>query len=158
MKLHCLVKVATYFFVMKVSLIQAHSLNIEELAVHPYWLKLGHYSTSLVTGYKTPIQKDGFYLAENGRYSPFDELKVTVSMLYNQNYNIAVKMRCLYPARYVWLEKMQGKLGDLSCPAFNTWYNKLKPVELSFVFASQYMNDLGIYVWACIASYKFRYK
>ncbi|MFA0414505.1 DUF4105 domain-containing protein [Vibrio renipiscarius] len=119
----------------------ADALNIEQLAKDPYWLKLGHYLPSMISGHKGTVDSDTFYLAEDGARSPQSELQATVDALYNADTTIAEQKRCEYPARYTWLQTQQGQSAELNCPELNTWREVLDPEGLTLVFPTAFMNN-----------------
>lgn len=113
----------------------------ELLAKDAYWLKLGHYLPTLSQGYKSTVDSDKFFFAEQGKTSPQAELNATIAALYNQDESVALISRCQYPARYTWLEQQLGNEAVLDCDELNTWREVLNPRGMTLVFPTAYMNN-----------------
>ena len=119
----------------------ATSLNVEQLAQDPYWLKLGHYLPKTFSGYKGVVDSDEFYLSPQGSVSPQQELQATINVLYSDDLVIAEQKRCEYPARYTWLQSKLGEEAALNCPELETWREVLDPQGMTLVFPTAFMNN-----------------
>ena len=117
------------------------TLNVDDLASDPYWLKLGHYQDKAFVGLKSNIVSAEFFLAENGKSDPHAELTVTIAALYDKDKTRAHEMRCRYPARFTWLEKKQGRTAKLDCPVLQRWQTVIDPMGMTLVFPTAYMNN-----------------
>lgn len=119
----------------------AQALDTKALATHPYWLKLGHYLPATLSDYKSTIDSPRFFLSAEGKTSPEAELKATIDALYHQDKDQVKANRCLYPARYTWLEQQQGRQARLDCEALNNWREVLNPKGLTLVFPTAFMGN-----------------
>lgn len=123
------------------SIVNATEFDIDRLAQDSYWLKLGHYLPGFLSGYKSTIDNASFFISPEGKYSPTKELQATITKLYSQDKRIAEQAQCRYPARYFWLESLQGRQAVLSCPELETWQNIIDPEGLTLVFPTAFMNN-----------------
>ncbi|CAM3621068.1 DUF4105 domain-containing protein [Vibrio aquimaris] len=119
----------------------ANKFEVKMLAQDPYWLKLGHYLPSFLSGYQSTIDNEQFFISPNGKHSPVQELQATITKLYSEDQEIAKEMQCRFPARYSWLESLQGRQATLSCPELNTWREIIDPEGLTLVFPTAFMNN-----------------
>ncbi|MDV7103624.1 DUF4105 domain-containing protein [Vibrio sp. TH_r3] len=115
--------------------------NIEQLANHSYWLKLNHYLDKPIRGPVSTIQQGDFFLAANGKTSPYSELVASIEALYHPDIDIATAAQCKYPARYTWLESLQGRQAQLNCPELEEWRDVIDPEGLTLVFPTAFMNN-----------------
>jgi len=124
-----------------------------KLSEHPDWLALGHYRyahfplQSLFNGYESFVDDPKFFLADEGKTNPQEELIATVRAFYNP----AAKAKdgqpaiCRYQARFQWLDR-QLDLGiafepEKDCEKFSLWYKSINPGQVSLIFPSSYMNS-----------------
>lgn len=112
------------------------SINLQQLAQHPTWLKLGHYKKP--TFDESYITNESFFISVNGHKSPFDELKATVHRFNNDS-----QMQCKYPARYTWLKKQGFTFSQPKalCPELFHWRDEQPIHSISLIFASGYMSN-----------------
>ena len=59
-----------------------HAATTEQLASDPYWIALGHYETGKLGGWRSYVDDDDFFLAEEGASNPAAELQATLQALY----------------------------------------------------------------------------
>lgn len=137
------------FFTAIVWLLSLHTINVQSaplpdikpLSHHPYWLKLGHYLPKALGGYKSTVDSNEFFNSANGKYSPQDELEATLDKLYQGSDDDITQARCRFPARYAWLESLQGKKAQFDCPEMEKWEKTLSPRGLTLVFPTAFMNN-----------------
>ena len=127
--------------VTRAALLDHESLNVKELSQSPYWLKLGHYLKKPARGMVSTVRAGDFFLAANGKTDPYAELQATINRLYSQNAELAQSTQCQYPARYTWLESLQGRQVTLACPELETWRQVLDPAGMTLVFPTAFMNN-----------------
>ena len=58
--------------------------NVGASQVDEAWLALGHYRPKVFGGYESTIDTDNFFLSENGKNSPQDELLATIDLFNNK--------------------------------------------------------------------------
>ncbi|WP_245869520.1 DUF4105 domain-containing protein, partial [Vibrio fujianensis] len=117
-------------------------VDIPSLAQHPYWLKLGHYLPSYLSGYRSTIDSREFFLAHNGKQDPEAELRATLEQLYHSETAIAHQARCTYPARYRWIESQYGNDDvTLNCPELDNWRTVIDPAGMTLIFPTAFMNN-----------------
>ncbi|MCP1643063.1 hypothetical protein J2T41_002682 [Pseudomonas citronellolis] len=117
--------------------------RLQALAAQPYWLALGHYTPSKLGGWRSFVDDDRFFLAEDGDRSPEHELKATVDALYAAPGLGDKHAQCVYPARTRWL-KQQLQLTGLprpACKEYDTWYGDINPHSAVLVFPAAYLNS-----------------
>ncbi len=115
----------------------------------PYWLKLLHYD---VTWWQTKSQvtSSDFFLAENGRFDPKEELFSNIEVMLGKDKTVQrgedrMPTACRFPARYKWLSKQLG-LGNAEvklsqCEVYSQYLSTIFPKDISFVFASYYVDS-----------------
>lgn len=105
----------------------------QNLSNNPYWLKLLYYENNT-----SIINDDSFFLSENGKVNPKEELDQTLKSFQKDN-----SLICKYPARYKWLNsKLQLDIKKQNCPKLE---NFLKPdfSKFSIVFTSPRYDSPG---------------
>ena len=118
------------------------------LAQQDEWLYLNHYRIKPLNGkIESYIDDPDFFLAERGKFSPEDELKVTLELFLSPmtKNDKGEFYRCRYQARYEWLDT-QLNLGipfEISqhCRDFSQWYSALNPGGLTLIYPSSYINS-----------------
>ncbi len=101
------------------------------------WLALGHYQSD-GKGYESTIDTENFFLSENGKVNPEDELKATI-LLFEGNDN---ELKCKFPARYMVLKKRKLITKDFpQCKDYEQYYDDLRPEGVTFIFTDAYMNN-----------------
>ena len=117
--------------------------RIQQLANTPYWIALGHYETAKLGGWRSYVDDDAFFLAEDGAHHPDQELKATVEALYAPASLGDKHAQCVFPARTRWLRE-QLDLKDLpqpDCQEFKTWYQSIDPHSAALIFPAAYLNS-----------------
>jgi len=113
-----------------------------DLSEHKYWLQLGHYRPALKTNWKSDIDNSDFFVAANGKYSPYAELTATVAGFNREVKKQGNMLSCKYPARYLWLrDKMANNWPDLNCPEIQKWKEAINPAGITLVFPTAFMNS-----------------
>lgn len=116
---------------------------LSELAQSSKWLALLHYQPQGLNNVNySEVDDDRFFLSDAGKYDPLAELKATLNA-FSQNQEGDDAAQCRFPARLHWLKQQlpQHPFVDVSCPAFDDWYGKVKGDELYLIFPSSYMNS-----------------
>ncbi len=117
------------------------AINTSALADSPGWRALGHYHRDL-TGWRSDIDDDGFFLAENGAVDPHRELVATLAAFTDPERRR--EMACRYPSRFAWLRGQSRALAEQAaprCPAFERWLDEMKPAGASLIFPAAYINS-----------------
>lgn len=121
----------------------ATSERLAELADDPFWLALGHYHPGTLPGWRSYVDDEDFFLADNGARDPAAELAATLDALYRPAELADRHPQCLFPARSRWLQA-QLALEDLptpECPALRTWLADVNPHSTVLVFPAAYLNS-----------------
>lgn len=133
---------ASFFsFKANASAVDLDRLNMTELASDPYWLKLGHYLTKPLRGPVSTVRQGDFFLSAVGKTDPYAELTATIDRLYSHDPEEAQTTQCKYPARFTWLESLQGRSVTLDCPELEKWREVLEPEGMTLVFPTAFMNN-----------------
>ncbi len=113
--------------------------NVGASQVDEAWLALGHYRPKVFGGYESTIDTDNFFLSENGKNSPQDELLATIDLFNNKGQE---DKKCLFPARYKYLQKNGYKLRTFpKCEKLKEFYSDLQPAGVTLLFTDAYMNN-----------------
>ncbi|MEO9333393.1 DUF4105 domain-containing protein [Ectopseudomonas guguanensis] len=132
------------FAVLALSLsLPLHAATPEQLANDPYWIALGHYETGKLGGWRSYVDDDDFFLAEDGASDPAAELQATLKALYQPAELGDRHPQCVYPARTRWL-KAQLQLDDLpspDCAEYRNWFADINPHSTVLVFPAAYLNS-----------------
>lgn len=123
-----------------------NQLSLQHISASTTWHRLLHYEPdSNASGYRSQVDDNVFFLAEEGRSSPAQELQTTLNAFYLTVENADQHAICRYPARWQFLQQalsLSGTpLSTKDCPELNQWLNTLKPHSVSLVFASSYLNS-----------------
>ena len=117
--------------------------RVQQLANDPFWISLGHYEAGKLSGWRSYVSDDKFFLAPDGAHHPDAELRATVEALYAP-LNLGDKHpQCVYPARTRWL-KAQLNLTDLpqaECAEFSKWFKDVAPHSTVMIFPAAYLNS-----------------
>lgn len=125
---------------------KARELN---LAHHPQWLNLGHYSTHLFS-YRSQIDGLAFFLAgAPGKTDPAAELEATLKSFFTPLEIRDPKTQqhpiCQFPARLAWLQDQlkwpSTLLPSHDCSRWNRYREKLAARSVTLVFSTYYMNS-----------------
>lgn len=122
---------------------QLSDVRLQALANEPFWLSLGHYETGKLSGWRSHVDDDKFFLATDGPSQPAAELSATLTALYAPASLGEQHAQCVFPARTRWLRE-QLTLRDLpqpQCTAFQTWYQDIAPHSAVLIFPAAYLNS-----------------
>lgn len=117
--------------------------RLAALAGDSYWLALGHYESGKLGGWRSYVDDDDFFLADQGAEDPAAELSATLAALYRDPALGDRHPQCVYPARARWLRERLA-LADLpvvACPEFRAWYADIDPHSSVLVFPAAYLNS-----------------
>ena len=94
------------------------------------------------------VDDEKFFLAENGKYSPKDELKATIYALFDDDLSKNDDNShpvCVFAGRREWLvERLDidsNKLPKKSCTKYNEFKEKLDPSSVSVIFPFMYLKN-----------------
>lgn len=125
------------------STLQAQA-DVSGLAENRQWHALLHYRPAWI-GSRSLIDDPKFFLAEQGKSNPAAELKATLNGFFQPVDDDAdMHPRCLFPARYSWLDQQLGldeKLGPLTCPKFEAVKADIKPQTAELIFPGSNFNN-----------------
>ncbi|MBI5844186.1 MAG: DUF4105 domain-containing protein [Deltaproteobacteria bacterium] len=106
----------------------------------PLWLTLGHFRHG-----KSLVDDPGFFLSQNGKESPKEELFATLSAIFDPEADKPGSPASRFPAR---ADFLAGRLGlapeaapGIRSQAFEEIFAALSPQSVSLVFASSSMNS-----------------
>lgn len=112
------------------------------------WHALIHYEQdTLGQGVHSTVATPWFFRADAGRTNPEAELQATLAAFFNEQEISPRKeaARCLYPARYAFLERHLGfqtdRMPQSKCEQYQRWLEGLAPESLSLIFPSAYLNS-----------------
>ena len=117
--------------------------QLQALASERYWLLLGHYLPGRFGGWRSYVDDDAFFLADEGATSPSAELQATLDGLYDDPAQGNDHVQCKYPSRTRWLRE-QLQLTDLptpDCVEYRSWYDDINPHATVLVFPDAYLNS-----------------
>jgi Domain of unknown function (DUF4105) len=138
--------------------------ELEALAQHPTWLKLGHYQRdiSVESGWRSAIHGADFFVAPRGPDQPLAELTATLDALARDDTaDPDQHAQCRYPARWNWLRQ---QLGDAHpalkrqrpCPALNAWTRSNSVSSVSIVFATGFLGNPASFYGHTLLKFNFR--
>lgn len=122
---------------------QPDAAILHTLAQAPYWIALGHYEHRALAGWRSYVDDENFFFAEDGARSPLAELQATLGALYADPQLGDRHPQCRFPSRTRWL-KHQLRLNDLpavNCPEYDTWFADIDPHTTVLVFPDAYLNS-----------------
>lgn len=117
--------------------------RLQALAADPYWIALGHYETGKLGGWRSYVDDDRFFLAQDGAHHPDRELAATLEALYAPASKGDQHAQCVYPARTRWLRE-QLQLTDLpspDCAEYKRWFQDVSPHSAVLIFPAAYLNS-----------------
>ena len=120
------------------------AFTLSDIAKQPYWLKLVHYRSAVLTEWKSEVDDSRFFLAKLGKTDPHAELSASIDAFNGKNITPKEtnKIRCDFPARYTWLKnKTSNNWPKLNCPDFNKWQKIINPAGITLVFPTAFMNS-----------------
>ena len=86
----------------------ALAVDLHEIAFSTPWLKLLHYKSYPLFGFRSSLSHDKFFISTSGRFDPLAELEESISLLKsNQGKWGRFKQspRCVWPARFHFLQE-----------------------------------------------------
>ncbi|MBU0995894.1 MAG: DUF4105 domain-containing protein [Proteobacteria bacterium] len=114
--------------------------SVEKLSEDRYWYILMHYQKG-IRGVKSLIDDPSFFLSENGKTSPKEELEAAIRLFFSDKEEDHSFDICEFFARYTWLKQMidvdMKKVYPCSCQAVLN----VNPQSATVVFPSYYMNN-----------------
>lgn len=112
--------------------------TLKTLAADPYWHSLLHMHTTPTGGLESYVDGGDFFLAEDGRSDPYQELLATV-----RAFTDTPSQQCRFVARRQWLATQLGKPAwqTAPCTAYDDWRRQLNTESVVLVFASSYLNS-----------------
>ena len=118
--------------------------DFTELAKDPKWLRLLHYKSRYLGGYKSEADGKDFFLSENGKYDPVGELEKSY-LLFGTNPKPADDHPiCRFPLRFKWLNQKLGspwKVDISGCTTYISFFQKLAAKRASIIFSSYYLSN-----------------
>lgn len=112
------------------------------------WHVLMQYKKPAGRKLRSLVDDEKFFLAENGKYSPKDELEATIYALFdddlskNDDNNHPV---CVFTGRREWLVERfdidRNKLPKKSCTKYNEFKEKIDPAGVSVIFPFMYLKN-----------------
>lgn len=105
----------------------------KEVAFSPAWLKLIHYDSALLGGFKRKIHDPQFYLHPQGKADPHAEL-----LAYLEN---AESSACDFPARHHFLRSRFDLAPAPQCPEVEKWQKKFNANAVQLVYSAQYLSN-----------------
>ena len=113
-----------------------------ELGEKKAWLNLLHYKSTLLGPRESQIDDVGFFLAPNGEHDAQAELDASLRGFFS--INASAHPRCLYPARFHWLNAQLDfaeQLPPMNCAPFNTWKEKFQAEQVTLLFPSMHLEN-----------------
>ncbi|WP_296686419.1 DUF4105 domain-containing protein [Treponema sp. UBA3813] len=109
-----------------------------------YWLLLGHYKRTL-TGYKSLVDGEEFFLAPDGKQNPKSEMEATIRAFFSPKEDGKEHPTYVYSARYKWLcQKLEIDKSQILYDGdkdYEIVKSRIKPTAIYLVFPAAYMND-----------------
>ena len=105
------------------------------------WLNLLH-SRPTLFGYESEITDPNFFITKGRGSHPLRELKGELEIL-ERGGEKAVRLRCRFPLRYLWLIQhfpYLSKIPISACPKLQKALKAISPYKVSIVFADAYIN------------------
>ncbi|MCW8933392.1 MAG: DUF4105 domain-containing protein [Gammaproteobacteria bacterium] len=118
---------------------QARKLQLSDKAA---WLNLLHFKSTLFGGLRSQVDDNGFFLADNGSFNAQAELEADLRGFFNQK--TTPHPRCLFPARFHWLNShlnFSEQLPELECEKYNNWKQKLAVQQVTLLFPSMFLEN-----------------
>lgn len=115
----------------------------KNLSASDGWHNLLHYKPDLFHTYKSQADDRLFFNAEDGQYSPENELDATIAALLSAS-DEKKHAQCRFPARLFWLEQKlkfdHTKFKIYNCPELEKWREQLKPYSVDMIFPAAFIN------------------
>ncbi len=126
------------------SLAANNSDNIQELANTNAWKALLYYKKSWTGKLISEIDDNNFFLANDGKVSPYHELAATIDAFNNSTQNDDQALHCKFPARYRWLRKVLPetiKDSNHACSELAAWKAQINSDSVTLIFPSAYLDS-----------------
>ena len=120
---------------------KANETCLNHLALDPLWKRLIHYrEATFSSSYESEVDEPEFFLAENGKSSPADELKAFIDQWESEPKNMGDKsLACRYPARTRFIQSRYPlSPKNIRCKKLDQWLEILAAKSVSLVFSSYY--------------------
>ncbi|RDH81282.1 MAG: hypothetical protein DIZ80_14350 [endosymbiont of Galathealinum brachiosum] len=114
----------------------------QKLSEKTAWLNLLHYKSTFLGGYESQVDGRDFFLAENGAYDAQAELEADIRGFFS--YKTSAHPRCLFPARFHWLDarlNFSHLLPEMECGKLKNWQEKIKGSQITLLFPSMYLEN-----------------
>lgn len=131
---------------------QVHALPVDSLlekaahlrlSEHSSWMALVHYrKDSFGSGFTSEADDERFFLSENGKYSPGEELVANIRSFFSLSEE-SRKKQCQFPARYYWIKQQLNpdKVLNAECKETKKWLDDLEPKSMTLIFPASYVNS-----------------
>lgn len=138
-------KLAALLVVLSTTASGNSSEKFDRLATDPFWLRLMHYKKSLFGGYKSKIDGQGYFFAENGQKDPRAEIEASYNALMDANLRIGIlnqPVTCAFPIRHRFLSAhFPMPESATPCPELEEFISSFNPSKMSLVFSSAFPNS-----------------
>jgi hypothetical protein len=117
--------------------------DVHRVSESRQWRALIHYRQDLFGSLESTIDSASFFLAFDGRYSPWEELKATLEAFLDEG-EAGREARCHFAARYLFLQRAFPELRfpeKNECSDFAEWYDALAVESVSLVFIDSFLNN-----------------
>lgn len=119
--------------------------RVRELAQDPQWLRLLHYKHHWLSGFRSSLDGEGFFLSPQGSRDPEAELQETLRVLSAGGGTfgkLGQPAPCAFPARKRFLEEKLGlNFPAAECSELQDYHRKLDGAGVALVFATAYPNN-----------------
>jgi len=142
----------------------ATASELQALARHPTWLKLGHYQGDAASpsGWRSAIHGADFFAAPAGQVDPLAELTATLqAFAQTDGSGTDAHASCRYPARWAWLREQVGSTEPglerpMSCPGFDAFTRGRSVTSVSVVFATGFLANPASFYGHTLLKFNFR--
>ena len=118
---------------------------VRSLAQDPQWRRLLHYKQHFLSGYRSSLDGEGFFLSPEGAQNPEAELIETLRVLQAGGGTfgkLGQPAPCAFPARRRFLEERLGlNFPAAQCTELEDYHRKLDGAGVALVFATAYPNN-----------------
>ena len=128
-------------------IIAEKALN-EKIYDERMWYVLMEYKKPAGRKLRSLVDDEKFFLAENGKYSPKDELEATILALFDNDLSKNDDNShpvCVFAGRREWLvERLdidRNKLPEKSCTKYNEFKKKMDPASVTVIFPFMYLKN-----------------
>lgn len=119
----------------------------KNLANDPYWETLLHYKRGWVSGYRSLIDDENFFLSPEGKRDSQAELEATLEKILFYQAEPDQHAQCRFPARTRWLKEqlpaLQGALPEADCPHYDNVTKRIAPSKATLAFPFFNMDGPG---------------